>query len=317
MSAHQASTLTFVVTDIEGSTKLVQALGADYPALLAQHDAIVAAAAARHGGRSFGSEGDAQHLVFTEASSALLAAVEAQRRLAAHPWGPDREVRVRMGLHTGEVRAMGNDFVGLALHETARIAAAGHGGQILLSAASRELLGEVLPIGVSLMDLDEHRFKDLARPVRLFEVTAADLQLEFPPLRSLEAVGARLPARLTSFVGRAEVDTVARLFDTARLVTLTGPGGTGKTRLSIEVAQEIAARFRDGTFFVALDAVVDPDLVASEMATTLGLAGGSGAPIDRLVSHLRDKGVLLVLDNRKRSSTLPAPWHSSSANARV
>ncbi|CAN5841932.1 hypothetical protein BH23CHL8_BH23CHL8_26380 [soil metagenome] len=300
MSAQPTSTLTFLFTDIEGSTRLLQALGDDYAAVLAEHDGIIAAVVAEHGGRTFGSEGDAQHLVFTDAGSAVRAAIEAQRRLAAYPWGPDREVRVRMGIHTGEVRAMGNDFVGLALHETARIAAAGHGGQVLVSAATRELLAEALPDGVSLVDLDEHRFKDLARPVRVFGVAVAGLQVEFPPLRSLDVVGARLPAQVTSFVGRSEVAAVARLFDSARLVTLTGPGGTGKTRLSIEVAQEIAARFRDGTFFVALDAAVDPDLVPSEMVTTLGLAGGSGAPIDRLVSHLRDKSVLLVLDNMEQ-----------------
>jgi predicted ATPase/class 3 adenylate cyclase len=302
LSERATSTLTFLFTDIEGSTRLLQALGDDYAALLAEHDAIIRAVVAAHGGRAFGSEGDAQHAVFTDAASAVRAAVEAQRRLAGHPWGSGREVRVRMGIHTGEVKAAADDFVGLALHETARIAAAGHGGQVLLTAATRELLPDAaLPEGASLVDLDEHRFKDLARPMRIFEVAIDGLQVEFPPLRSLEVVGARLPAQVTSFVGRSEVEGVVSLFGTARLVTLTGPGGTGKTRLSIEVAQALAPRFRDGTFFVALDAVTDAELVASEVAATVGLAGsGAGPPIERLLAYLRDRSVMLVLDNMEQ-----------------
>jgi predicted ATPase len=187
--------------------------------------------------------------------------------------------------------------VGLSLHETARIAAAGHGGQVLLSAASAELVRDRLPEGISLHDLGEHRLKDLPRPVRLFQLVGGGLQATFPALRTLEAVGARLPTQVTSFVGRAEVEAVSRLLAGARLVTLTGPGGTGKTRLAIEVAAAVAPRFSGGAFFVPLDTVSDPSLVASEIATVVGATSGTEDPLERLVAHLRDRAALLVLDN--------------------
>jgi predicted ATPase/class 3 adenylate cyclase len=290
-------TLTFVFSDIEGSTRLLRSLGRSYDALLATHDRIIREAAEAEGGRSFGSEGDAQHLVFTEVGAAVRAVLAAQRALASQAWPESATVRVRMGVHTGEVRRLGDDYVGLTLHETARIAAAGHGGQMLLSAASAELARGGLPDGTSLADLGEHRLKDLPHPVRLYQLAGAGLQATYPPLRTLEAVGARLPTQATSFVGRTEVEAVARLMASARLVTLTGPGGTGKTRLSIEVAAAVASRFDGGVFFVPLDTVTDPGLVASEIATVVGATGGTEEPLERLVAHLRDRAVLLVLDN--------------------
>ncbi len=292
-----AGTLTFVFSDIEGSTHLLQSLGRSYDALLETHDRIIRSAAEAEGGRAFGSEGDAQHLVFVEVGAAIRAALAAQRALATQAWPEGVTVRVRMGIHTGEVRRLGDDYVGLSLHETARIAAAGHGGQVLLSAATAELARDGLPEGISLDDLGEHRLKDLMRPVRLFQLAGGGLQATFPALRTLEAVGARLPTQLTSFVGRTEVEAVSRLLASARLVTLTGPGGTGKTRLSIEVAAAVASRFDGGVFFVPLDTVSDPELVASEVATVVGAAGGTDDPLERLVAHLRDRAVLLVLDN--------------------
>ncbi len=290
-------TLTFVFSDIEGSTRLLQSLGRSYDALLETHDRIIRTAAETEGGHAFGSEGDAQHLVFAEVGAAVRAALAAQQALETQAWPEGVTVRVRMGIHSGEVRRLGDDYVGLALHETARIAAAGHGGQVLLSAASAELARDGLPEGISLQDLGEHRLKDLPRPVRLYQLAGAGLEATHPPLRTLEAVGARLPTQVTSFVGRTEVEAVSRLLASARLVTLTGPGGTGKTRLSIEVAAAVAPRFEGGAFFVPLDTISDPDLVASEIATAVGAVGGTEEPLDRLVAHLRDRAVLLVLDN--------------------
>ncbi len=297
MSRPPGGTLTFVFTDIESSTRLLRELGDGYPAVLRQHDAIIRSIAEQHGGRVFGSQGDAQHLVFHEAPAAVLAALETQVALGTHDWPAGHAVRVRMGIHTGEASEDEEGFTGLALHETARIAAAGHGGQVLLSAATRELLRDRLPEGAGLTDLGEHLLKDLEQPVRIYQLDIPGSPREFPALRSLARPAARLPARLTSFVGRAEVELVVRLVGENRLVTLSGPGGTGKTRLSVEVAEAVAPRFRDGVFFVGLDAVTDPDLVASEIAVTLGLTGGPEMPLERLITYLRERRVLLVLDN--------------------
>jgi predicted ATPase/class 3 adenylate cyclase len=293
---HVEGTFTFLFTDIEGSTRLAQALGDGYPAVLAAHDAIVRGAGVEHGGRAFGSEGDAQALVFTDAESAIRAAVQAQRQLNAHAWPPDHPVRVRMGVHTGAARQEGDDLVGLALHATARIASAGHGGQVLVSAASRGLASS-LPDDVRFRDLGEHHLKDFDEPVRLFQLDIDGLAAEFPPLRTRAVTAGRLPAQLTDFVGRAEVAAVREAIAAARIVTLTGPGGTGKTRLSIQVAMEVAPDFPDGAWFVALDSVRDPALVASEIAMTLGLMPGADTPIERLESYLRERRLLLVLDN--------------------
>jgi predicted ATPase/class 3 adenylate cyclase len=293
---HVEGTYTFLFTDIEGSTRLLQALGGDYPAVLAQHDAIVRGAGAGSGGRAFGSEGDAQALVFTDAGSAIRAAVEAQRQLSAHAWPEGHPVRVRMGVHTGSAVQDGDGFVGLALHATARVASAGHGGQVLVSAACRELV-TALPPDVRFLDLGEHHLKDFDEPVRLYQLEIAGLPSEFPPLRTRPVATARVPVQLTDFVGRGEVAAIREALAAARIVTLTGPGGTGKTRLSIQVASEVAADFPDGAWFVALDTVRDPSLVASEIAMTLGLMPGADAPIERLEAYLRDRTLLLVLDN--------------------
>jgi predicted ATPase/class 3 adenylate cyclase len=292
-----STTLTFLFTDIEGSTRLLRALGEEYAAALHEHDRIIVAAATAHGGRRFGSEGDAQHVVFEDAGAAVAAAAEMQRGLATQAWPAAQPFRVRMGLHSGGARQDGNDYVGLVLHETARIADAGHGGQVLLSPATVQLVGDALPTGVTLRDLGEHRFKDVETPWRISQLEIDGLPAEFPPLRSRPVAQVRLPPQLTSFVGRSEVEAVVGLLDGARLVTLTGPGGTGKTRLSIAVAEQVADGFEDGVWFVALDAVTDADVVASEIVTTLGLSTGSGEPLQVLLGHLQQRAVLLVLDN--------------------
>ena len=202
-----------------------------------------------------------------------------------------------MGVHTGEAILTGGDYVGLALHQVARITAAGHGGQVLVSEATRRLAAS-LPAGLELRDLGERRLKDLASPERLYQLVGEGLADKFPPLRTLDTKANNLPVQVTSFVGRDELDAAAAALAGTRLLSLTGPGGTGKTRLALQLAAEASDDFVDGVFFVNLDAVRDATLVASVIASTLGLAvSGAVAPLDAVADHLRDKRVLLVLDN--------------------
>ena len=297
MTGTTARTQTFVFTDIEGSTRLLRALGDEYPSVLRAHDRIVVDAAEAEGGEAFGSEGDAQNLVFDDALSAVRAAAAAQRSLAAHEWPEGGRVRVRMGVHTGEARRDEVGFTGLVLHETARISAAAHGGQVLLSPATAELVRGHLPQGLELRDLGEHELRDIEEPVRLHQLDVAGLQLEFPESRARSRSRTRLPTPLTSFVDREEVDTVVELAGSSRLLTLTGPGGTGKTRLALAAAERMAERFDGGTYFVALDAVNEAGLVVLEIITKLGVGSSPVAPLERLTEYLRDRAVLLVLDN--------------------
>ena len=233
-------TVTFLFTDIEGSTRLLQQLGDGYAELLSEHHRLLREAVDKAGGAAFGSEGDALFAAFASAPSALAASVAAQRALSARQWPGGASVRVRMGLHTGEGVVRDGTYVGLDVHRAARIAAAGHGGQVLLSDTTRALVENSLPSGVELRDLSRHRLKDLAQPEHIFETVIAGLPSQFPALRSLDATPNNLPTQLTSFVGRArEVAETTRLLATTRLLTLTGPGGTGKTRLSLQLAAEL------------------------------------------------------------------------------
>jgi predicted ATPase/class 3 adenylate cyclase len=291
-------TVTFLFTDIEGSTRLLQELGDRYPALLAEHRRIIDGAVTEAGGSVFGTEGDAVFAAFGDAGSALRAAVAAQRALAKHQWPEERTVTVRMGIHTGEASLSGTDYVGLTLHQVARIAAAGHGGQVLVSDASRGLLTAAAHgLDVELRDLGEHRLKDLARAERLYQVTGADLGKDFGPLRTLDARPNNLPTQVTSFVGREEIETARGLLARTRLLTLTGPGGTGKTRLALQLSAELMEEYPDGVFFVPLDAVTDPELVGAAIAAAVSLDAGARPPIDALVDWGARRQVLLVLDN--------------------
>ena len=290
-------TYTFVFTDIEGSTRLLRALGSDYQQVLRAHDRIIVDAAEAAGGEAFGSEGDAQSLVFTDAAAAVHAATDALRAIETHDWPEGGGVRVRMGIHSGEARRDESGFVGLSLHETARISAAAHGGQVLLSPATTELVRGRLPDGVELCDLGQHHLRDVDGPVRLHQLCIDGLQQEFPALRTRAMARISLPAALTSFVERDEVEAVVALAQEARLLTLTGPGGTGKTRLAIAAAERLADRFEGGTYFVALDAVNEPQLVIPEIITALGVGSGTDTPFERLTRYLHDRSVLLVLDN--------------------
>jgi predicted ATPase/class 3 adenylate cyclase len=289
-------TVTFLFTDIEGSTRLIQHLGDRYLSVLQEHRRIIEDAAAATGGVTFGTEGDAVFVAFPDARAAIGSAVAAQVAMAAHPW-PDGELRVRMGIHTGDVVVAGGDYVGLTVHRVARVTSAAHGGQVLVSESSRSLVAGELPAGVELLDLGEHQLKDMAKPERLFQIVAPDLPATFPPLRTVEINPNNLPPQLTSFVGRGEVSEARRLLAGTRLLTLTGPGGTGKTRIALQLAAEVMDDYPDGVFFVALDALDDPDLVPSAIVHALGVEAGSAPPLDRVVDHLRDKQVLLVLDN--------------------
>ena len=293
-------TFTFLFTDIEGSTRLEQAVGRDrYAELRERQREILRAAARDRGGVEQGTEGDSLFVAFPEATDAVEAAVAAQRALAAEPWPDDAPVRVRMGLHTGGAEQSGESLVGLGINRAARLAALAHGGQILASSLIRDQLVDRPVDGVTLRDLGEHRLKDLSASVRIVQVVAAGLPADFPALRSLDARPNNLPTQLTTFIGRdAEIETAAGLLATTRLLTMTGPGGTGKTRLSLQLAARASDDFPDGIFFVPLEPIRDPMLVAPRIATALGVAESTARPIDEsLADWLRDKRLLLVLDN--------------------
>ncbi|HEY7599297.1 MAG TPA: adenylate/guanylate cyclase domain-containing protein [Candidatus Limnocylindrales bacterium] len=298
MSALPSGTVTFVFSDIEGSTRLVQELGEDYPPLLAEHRRLIGEAVSANGGRIFGSEGDALFAAFDTAGGAVRAAAAAQRALAGYGWPKGAEIRVRMGVHTGEAMLAGDNYVGLTLHQVARVMSAGHGGQVLVSATTHGLVGDAPADGLTLRDVGEQRLKDLAQPVRLFQLVGDDLASDFPALRTLNARPNNLPVQLTSFVGREELAMALAALAGTRLLTLTGPGGTGKTRLALQLAAETLDQFSDGSWFVALDAVSDHELVVPAISSTVGVkAGGAKPAFEQLVDHLRDKRVLLVLDN--------------------
>jgi predicted ATPase/class 3 adenylate cyclase len=293
-------TFTFLFTDIEGSTDLVRTVGRErYGELLDRHRAILREVWGRHDGVEQGTEGDSFFVVFAEAPAAILAAVEAQRAMLAEPWPDDALLRVRMGLHSGGAEKTGESFVGLNVNRAARIAAVAHGGQILVSGLTRDLVADEPIGGVELSDVGDHRLKDLTASIHLFQVVADGLPSEFPALRTLDARPNNLPTQLTTFIGRdAELEEAAKFLAETRLLTLTGPGGTGKTRLSLQLAARAADDFPDGVFFVPLEPIRDPMLVAPRIAGALGVVEGTGRPIaDSVADWLRDKRLLLVLDN--------------------
>jgi predicted ATPase/class 3 adenylate cyclase len=301
MSDDQAATRTrtFLFTDIEGSSRLEQRLGTTaYAALLARHRHLLRAAFAADGGSEQGTEGDSFFVVFASAAAALRAALAVQRALAEEPWPSDGEVRVRIGIHTGEADGSDGNYVGIDINRAARVAASGHGGQIVRSDVTRSLVGDALPADVTLRDLGLHRLKDF-EPLRLFDVVAPDLGSSFPPLRSAGSPFVGLPAEATTFVGRVrEVTELRAAILGSRLVTLTGPGGTGKTRLAIAGAQAALDQFPGGVAWVGLSPIVDPDLVAPAIGRALGVVDDGVRPIgDAIVERIGRERVLLVLDN--------------------
>jgi predicted ATPase/class 3 adenylate cyclase len=302
MAGLPTGTVTFLFSDIEGSTRLLEDLGDRYPGVLAEHRRLLRNAIEISGGHEFGTQGDSFFVVFQRARDALAAAAVAQHSLAAHPWPGGRRVLVRIGIHTGEPALTPEGYVGIDVHRAARVCDAAHGGQVLLSSTTRELLGEELPPGTDLRDLGEHRLKDVTQAQRLYQAVIEGLENEFPPPRTLETRPLNLPTPPTALVGREEELHDARelLRDPAnRLVTLTGPGGAGKTRIALQVAADVAPEFEAGVFWVDLAAVPTAALVAPTVAHALGLSDGAGDGGDTaaLREHVRDKRLLLVLDN--------------------
>ncbi len=292
-------TVTFLFTDIENSTRLMQEMGDRYPAAQAAHHEILREAFQSNEGHELRTEGDSFFCVFASAVDACLAAAAAQRSLAGHDWEKGEALRVRIGLHTGEAPLVGNEYIGLDVHQAARVAGAAHGGQVLISDTTRGLVEGKLKPGLKLRDLGAHRLKDLAQAERLYQLVIEGLQETFPALRTLDTAHNNLPTQMTSFVGRtAEVAEGKRLLQGTRLLTLTGPGGIGKTRLSLQIAADAIHQFPAGVYFVPLSAVRDPELVASEVAQVLGVpVAGTRTPIEGVIEHLHDKDILLVLDN--------------------
>ena len=294
-----SGTVTFLFTDIEGSTRLLQELGEDYTAIVANHDRLLREVWQTHNGIVVGTEGDAFFVAFSQPTDAVRAVVQAQRTLASHSWVQDVKVRVRMGLHTGEPQIGELGYVGIDVHRAARIAAAAHGGQVLLSEAIYNLVSGELPEGVTVRDLGQHRLKDLRQPKHLYQLIVQGLSADFPPIKSLDALLNNLPVQLTSFIGREkELRDLSELLQSTRLITLTGPGGSGKTRLAIQVASETVEHFRNGVFFVALAPLTDPKLLSFTIAQSLGIKETAGKSMTQsLRDYLQSKSLLLVLDN--------------------
>jgi class 3 adenylate cyclase len=295
-------TFTFLFTDIEGSTALLRRLGEGlYTQVLADHRSLIRSGLAAHGGREVDTQGDGLFAVFSSPSACLAAVVDMQKALETHAWPGGEHVRVRMGIHTGEASKTVSGLVGLDVHRAARVAAVGYGGQVLLSETAAALVLDWIPALAGLKDLGVHRLKDLGRPEHIFQLQVPGLQAEFPPLRSLgnPALLNNLPAQLSTFVGRdRELADVRALVESSRLVTLTGAGGCGKTRLSLQVAAELLDGTGDGVWLVELAAVSDPDAVPSAICGALGIAPRPGrAALEALLDALGPQDLLIVLDN--------------------
>ncbi len=296
-----SGTVTFLFTDIEGSSKLWEQHKEAMRAALARHNALLHQSIEANRGSVFKTIGDAVCAAFASAPDALAAALTAQRALLAEDWGTVGVLRVRMALHTGTVQPFEGDYLGRPLNRVARMLSVGHGSQVLLSRATQELVRDDLPQDVALRDLGEHRLKDLTRPEHIFQLVSLDLPANFPPLVTLDQRSTNLPIQPTPLIGREqEVNAVRVLLQRSdvRLLTLIGPGGTGKTRLGLQVAAELLDDFVDGVWFINLAPLGDPTLVAGAIAQTLDINEGSGQPlVEGLKASLRAKRVLLLLDN--------------------
>jgi predicted ATPase/class 3 adenylate cyclase/DNA-binding CsgD family transcriptional regulator len=302
MAEPPSGTVTFLLTDIEGSTTLWEEASEAMRVALARHDALFELAVRQRGGVDVKprGEGDSRFAVFAAAPDAIAAAMAIQRAFAAEPWPTPRPIKVRIGLHTGRAEVRDNDYYGSTVNRCARIRSLGHGGQVLVSEATAALVRDDLSDGMTLHELGEHRLKDLTRPERLFQVVSPELGAELRPLASLDAGTHNLPVQPTSLLGRErDVEEVcARLRNGARLVTLTGPGGTGKTRLGLQVAAELLDAVEHGAYLVLLAPISDPALVASTIAQTIGAPDAGGTPpLDVLKAYLREREMVLLLDN--------------------
>jgi predicted ATPase/class 3 adenylate cyclase/Tfp pilus assembly protein PilF len=294
-------TLTFLFTDIEGSTKLWEQDFSSMQVALARHDEILRSAIEERGGYVFKTVGDAFCCAFPTAPDALEAALDTQRRLLSSEWEQTGPLKVRMALHTGAAEERDGDYFGPPVNRVARLLSAAHGGQVLLSLPTQELVRDQLPGGTSLRDLGEYRLKDLFRPERVFQVLAPELPSEFPPLRTLDAYRNNLPLQPTPLIGREkEVSEVCDLLrhDETRLLTLTGPGGIGKTRLALQAAADLLDDFSNGAFLVPLATLTQAELLLPTVAETLGVRETGEQPLDEtLKAYLHERRLLLVLDN--------------------
>ncbi len=292
-----SSIRTLLFSDVEGSTALLQRVGAEYGALLGRHRTIVRNAIADHGGVEHGTEGDSFFVSFDTPLEAVAAAVQIQRGLQAAEWPPGCEVKVRIGLHVGEVAEQGGDLVGLAIHHAARIAAAAHGGQLIVSDDVRRLT-PTLPSGVALKSLGEHRLRDVGL-VALFQVVHDELSADFPPLRAMPVSRSNLPRFAGTLVGSQELfDSLLDAVRSTTLLTLTGTGGVGKTRLAVELARHVAHDYDDGAWLIELAQLADPDAVVSVMSSTLSIPPlPEMSPRDSMIDWLKRRSILVVLDN--------------------
>jgi predicted ATPase/class 3 adenylate cyclase len=290
-----SGTVTFLFTDIEGSTQLWEKHPEEMKAVLAKHDSILKEAIESNHGRMIKTTGDGVHAVFTTALDGISSAIAAQREFQTSEFS----IRVRMGLHTGEAELRDGDYYGQSLNRAARITSIGHGGQILLSETTAQVAREHLPADITLLDLGEHHLKGLLRPENIFQLLAPGLEEDFPTLNSISAARNNLPIQLTSFVGREkEIAEIMALLNTSRLVTLTGSGGTGKTRLSIEVGTQLLPNFANGVWLIELAPLSDESQIIPALARAFGLQELPFNPLKNLVTdYLRDKKLLLILDN--------------------
>ena len=309
MASLPVGTLTLLFSDIEGSTRLLSMLGQRYGEALASQRRIMRAAIGAWSGREMGTEGDSFFVVFESASSAVGACLQAQRELNSFGWPGGVVLRVRMGLHTGEPARLEDGYVGMELNRAARIAATAHGGQVVLSSTTAQLVSSNLPSSVRLVDLGWHRLKDIDNPERIFQLTADDIPADFPALKSLGAETS-LPLPATPLVGRKEeLGELREVVNRSRLVTLTGPGGVGKTRLSVALAASLIAEYPDGVYFASLAAVTTAELMWQVLADVVATDPEGGA--DRAVAeHLAGRTALLVLDNLEQ---VPEAAHVISA----
>jgi predicted ATPase/class 3 adenylate cyclase len=294
-------TVTFLFTDIEGSTELLKQLRDQYKVLLGEHRDILRAAFEKWGGREVDTQGDAFFVAFPRATDAVNAAADIQRALAVHGWPEGVEVQVRMGLHTGEPWIAEEGYVGMDVHRAARIAHVGHGGQVLLSESTTALVRDDLPYGISLKDLGSHRLKDLRRSRHIHQLAISGLISDFPPLKSLDAHPHNLPIQPTPLIGREEELRKAQdllLGPEVRLLTLTGPGGIGKTRLGLQLAAGLSEHFPDGVFFVPLTPITRTELVIPTIAQTAGVRELGDEPIlETLIRSIESQRILFLLDN--------------------
>ena len=299
---------SFLFTDIESSTRLWEEHPTTMPDALARHDRVLGAAISGNRGRIVKTTGDGMIAVFDDAADALRAALDGQNALNSESWAATGPLRARMAVHIGEAESRDDDFFGPTMNRASRIMAAGHGGQVLLSGAAAEALDGRLPGGVTLADLGKHRLKDLTLPEHLFQVLADETSSSFPALRTLDSRPHNLPMQATEFLGREEERTAIKAMLTApgtRLLTLAGPGGIGKTRLSLQVAAEQLDNYRDGVFFVDLSAEREPSAAFEAVVRALNLpVSGAGDALRVLEMRLRDQNMLLVLDNLEQVTSI-------------